>query len=93
LTPIQLEIVVGDQAAFDRVYVTAAASETITINGRTVVLHRYDPGLLQAVFYSPDEDQLWLVFSDMVSEFAGREELAAPVAGVFLTILETVAFD
>jgi hypothetical protein len=93
VAPIQLEIIVGDQAAFDRVHVTAAASETIIINGRSVVLHRYDPGVLQAVFQSPDDDQLWLVFSDMVSEFAGREDLAAPVAGVFFAILETVTFD
>jgi hypothetical protein len=93
VAPIQLELIVGDRAAFDRVHVTAESSETYTINGQSVVLHRYDPGVLQAVFRPPGGNQLWLVFNDMVSEFPGREELATPVAGVFFAILETVTFD
>jgi len=93
VAPFRLELVVGDRAAFDRTNPTADEEETAVINDQTVLIRRSQPGMVQVVWQPPDNDQLWLVFNDVVTEFPGREEAAAAVAGVFWGVMETVEFE
>lgn len=93
VAPLSLELVVGDRTAFDRTNPTADEEETAVINDQTVLIRRSQPGMVQVVWQPPDNDQLWLIFNDVVTEFPGREEAAAAVASVFWAVMETVAFE
>lgn len=93
VAPFSLEVIVGDRAAFDRANPTADEEETAVINGQTVLIRRSQPGVVQVVWQPPDNDQLWLIFNDVVTEFPGRGEAAAAVSGVFWAMMETVAFE
>ncbi len=93
VAPFSLELVVGDRAAFDRTNPTADEEETAVINDQTVLIRRSQPGVVQVVWQPPGNDQLWLVFNDVVTEFPGRAEIATAAAGVFWAMMETVGFE
>jgi hypothetical protein len=93
VAPFSLEVIVGDQDAFDRVNPTADVEETAVINDHTVLIRRSQPGVVQVVWQPPDEDQVWIVFHDVVTEFPGREEAGQSVVDILFAMMETVTFE
>lgn len=97
-TPMQilflLEVVEGDQAAFDRVYVQPVESTTTEINGNTVRVERdhEEYTVVHYVFEHPTREGVWVVLSDALTEFPGREEQAAAVGDILPGILNSFSF-
>lgn len=97
-TPMQilflLEVVVGDQAAFDRVYVQPVESTMTEINGRAVRVERdhEEYTVVRYVFEHPTREGEWVVLSDALTEFPGREEQAAAVVDILPAILNSISF-
>lgn len=93
--PLSVSYLYGDQAAFDRVYVTADDVQTIIINGEEVEVQRQSGNFStpRYVFHSEDDPLRWVIVEDVVSEFPGREEQAAEVFGVLDGILMSVSLD
>jgi hypothetical protein len=91
--PFNVSVVMGDQAAFDRVYPPAMELETADFNGYPVTVRWNDPGYVQYVFQAPDNPELWVIFEDMVTEFPGRETQAEAVTGLLMPMLHTFSFS
>jgi hypothetical protein len=97
-TPMQilflLEVVEGDQAAFDRVYVQPVESTTTVINDNAVRVERdhEEYTVVRYVFEHPTREGVWVVLNDALSEFPGREEQAAAVADILPGILNSFSF-
>lgn len=92
--PFLLEVVIGGQAAFDRVYVPPVERETAIYNGYEVLVERdaEEYTMVRYVFRHRQDEQMWVVFSDALSEFPGREAQAAEVEGILPAILESFSF-
>jgi hypothetical protein len=89
-----LEVMVGDQDAFNRVYVSPVESTTATYNGNVVHVERdsEEYTVVRYVFQHPADEQVVVVLSDSLSEFPGREALAAQVAEIVPGILGSFTF-
>ena len=89
-----LEVVEGDQAAFDRVYVQPVESTTTEISGQTVRVERdhEEYTVVRYVFEHPTREGVWVVLNDALSEFPGREEQAAAVVDILPGILNSFSF-
>jgi hypothetical protein len=90
--PFSVEVVAGDQAAFDRVYVTAAATETATYGDKSVTVQQEQPGVTRYVMRHPNDPELWIVVIDWVTGFPGREGLAEAAAPVLPSLLASFEF-
>lgn len=93
--PLSVSYLYGDQAAFDRVYVTADDVQTIIVNGEEVEVQRQSGNFStpRYVFHSEDDPLRWVIVEDVVSEFPGREEQAAKLFGVLDGILTSISLD
>lgn len=93
--PLSVSYLYGDQAAFDRVYVTADDVQTIIVNGEEIEVQRQSGNfsMPRYVFNSEDDPLRWVIVEDVVSEFPGREEQAAEIFGVLDGILMSVSLD
>ena len=89
-----LEVVIGDQQAFDRVYVPPAERETAIYNGYDALVEQEgeEYTIVRYVFRHPQDERMWVVFRDALSEFPGREAQAAEVEGILPAILESFTF-
>ena len=90
--PLTVEFLVGDQAAFDRVYVAMATGEEVEINGQRFLVERDrgDYALVRYSLISPTDAEFRVVITDAVSAFVGREVAAHELAGVLPGILQNV---
>jgi hypothetical protein len=93
VAPFQVEVIAGDETALERVYYLDAGVEKGVINGYPVWIRREGYGTVEYIFPHPQRADLWLVFSDLVGEFPGREEAARAVADVLPVILMTLTFE
>jgi hypothetical protein len=93
VAPLLVEVTVGDEAAFNRVYVAPLSSETAVFNGHSAAVQQQDPGYSQYVFRHPADSNVWIVVTDWVTGFPGREAQAAAVAGVLLPLLNSFTFN
>ncbi|HEX6386576.1 MAG TPA: hypothetical protein VF177_18040, partial [Anaerolineae bacterium] len=93
VAPFLVEVTVGDETAFNRVYVAPLSSETAVFNGHTATVQRQDPGYTQYVFRHPADSNVWIVVTDWVSGFPGREAQAEAVAGVLQPLLNSFTFS
>lgn len=89
-----MELVIGNEQAYERVYPAALSTETATYNGYDVLVERdhEEYTVVRYLFRHPENEDMWLVFSDALSEFPGREAQAAEVAGILPTILQSFSF-
>jgi hypothetical protein len=93
VAPFNVEVVVGDEQAMERVYVDFAAGEPTHINDQSAIILRQEPGYSQVVFPHPLRPGTWIVFTDWVTEFPGREAQAEVAAPVWPNILESLQFN
>jgi len=93
--PLAISYLYGDQAAFDRAYVSAADVQMLIIDGQEIEVQRQAGNfpLPRYVFNSEDDPLRWVIVEDVVSEFPGREEQAGEVFGVLDGILMTMSLD
>ena len=93
--PFSVSFLYGDEAAFDRAFVTAAEVQVIEVNGRGIAVQRQSGNfsLPRYVFHSEDDPLRWVVVEDVVNEFPGREVQAAETFGVLDGILMTMSLD
>lgn len=93
--PLAVSYLYGDQAAFDRVYVSASDIQRLDMNGQEVLVQRQagDYAMPRYLFHDEEDPQRWLIVEDMVNEFPGREAQAAEASKVLDGILLTVSLD
>lgn len=93
--PFSVSFLYGDEAAFDRAFVTADEVQVIEVNGRRIAVQRQSGNFLlpRYVFNSEDDPLRWVVVEDVVNEFPGREVQAAEAFGVLDGILMTMSLD
>lgn len=91
--PLMVEVLVGEQQAVEGAYPAVNLVEVKEINGYQAQIYHSDPGIVQVVFAHPTMENVWVVFTDAVSQFPGREALASEVAVPFEALLSTVAFS
>ncbi len=72
-------------------YYPTDSRERVEWQGNVLWVER-EPGVVRYVLQSPLNPDLWLVFIDRVSEYAGREAQAADLDGVLLPMLASVSF-
>lgn len=92
VAPFMVEVLVGDEAAVERVYGALAAGETAVYGDHSATVLRYDPGYTHTIFQHPSYPDRWIVITDWVTEFAGREAQAAAAAPVLLPLLNSLTF-
>jgi hypothetical protein len=93
VAPFQIEVVVGDEQAMERVYYNFNDGEPAVFDGREALVLRSDPGYASYVFAHPQRPDTWVVITDWVTEFPGREVQAAVAAPVLPELLASVAFS
>jgi hypothetical protein len=91
VAPFQVEVVVGDEAAMERVYYNYPEGEAAVIGGREALVLQSD-GYRHIVFVHPTRPNTWVVFTDWVTEFPGREAQAAVAEPVWQPLLESLQF-
>lgn len=91
--PFQISVLVGDETALASYYMETEKVREQEINGYTAWVYRSEPGLMSYVFPHPFKEQVWVILTDPIGEFAGREALAATVQGGFPALLSTIAFS
>ncbi len=92
VAPFNVEVVVGDQAALVRVYGELAGETAVFSNQPATILQR-DPGYQHVIFAHPQRPDTWIVFTDWVTQFPGREAQAATAAPAWQPLLESLQFD
>lgn len=88
-----VEVLVGDTAAFNRVYVAPTSTETLSLDGMEVAVEREEYGAVRHVFHDPADPERWVTFIDYVSEFPNREVQAGALDGILVPILSSFAFN
>jgi len=71
----------------------ALTEDTAVIGGHTVTILQKKPGITHILFSAPQAADAWLVLTNWVSGFPGREEQAKTVAPVWGLTLESVRFE
>jgi hypothetical protein len=93
VAPFQIEVVVGDQKAMERVYFNFTAGEPALINNHNAIVLRGEPGYANYVFPHPRRPETWVIFTDWVTEFPGREAQGAIAAPVLPGLLASLVFS
>jgi hypothetical protein len=93
VAPLAVEVVVGGEDAFNRVYVAPLSSEAAIFNGYNITIQWQDPGYAQYVFRHPSDNLLWVVITDWVTGFPGREAQAEALTDVLLPLLNSLTFN
>jgi hypothetical protein len=91
LAPLAVELVSGDRAALERVY-GSITGETTDIAGQRVTVMHQDPGVTYYIFKHPAQTDLWLIVTDWVTGFPGREAEAKSVVDVLPDLLRAIRF-
>jgi hypothetical protein len=92
VAPFQIEAVVGDAQAMERVYYDFAEGERTAINNQAAIILRRDPGYSHFIFPHPQRPGTWIVITDWVTEFPGREAQGATAVPVLPALLNSLAF-
>jgi hypothetical protein len=95
--PLTVEVVVGPEASLRRVYVPPTSSETLDVNGLTVIREvegSYE-GLapIRYVIRHPENPEVWLVLVDVISGFTERLEGNEAVADVIPVVVASVVVE
>lgn len=93
MVSLLVEVVVGDEETLTTSYPLQELIEETEINGIPARIIKTDPGILHAIFQHPTKADVWIILTDTVSQFPGREDLAQAMEGVFDAVLSTIAFS
>ncbi|MDX1613621.1 MAG: hypothetical protein R3300_04875, partial [Candidatus Promineifilaceae bacterium] len=93
VAPFTIDLLVGDEAAYQRVYVPAASTDMLTLGGHEILVEREEPGVVRYVLSHPTDETVTLVVVDLVSAFPGREAQAEAVSDILATFLASFAFE
>ncbi len=92
VAPFNVEVVMGDEQAMARVYPDFAIGETARINGHDAIILRQEPGYSHVIFAHPLRPNTWIVFTDWVTGFPGREAQVEVAAPAWQPLLESLQF-
>ena len=93
VAPFQIEVVVGDTQAMERVYYDFADGERTAMNNQAVIILRREPGYSHIIFPHPALPDTWIIFTNWVSEFPGREGQATTAIPIWPLLLNSVQFN
>lgn len=93
VAPFNVELLLGDADAVARVYRPLAEGEAAVINGHEVTLLTEDPGYTHYVFPHPTRANTWVIVTDWVTEFPGREAQAEVAVPVLPLLLNSLSFE
>jgi putative hemolysin len=93
VAPLLVEVVMGGEDAFNRVFVAPLSSEAAIFNGYSATIQWQDPGYAEYVLRHPSDTLLWIVITDSVTGFPGREAQAEALANVLLPLLNSLTFN
>jgi hypothetical protein len=91
VAPFQIEIVEGDAKDMERVYYNFSAGMPAKLNDLDVIILELEPGYTHIIYPHPYRPSTWIVITDWVTEFPGREiqgMTAAPVKQPLLSSLQ-----
>lgn len=91
--PLFLDVVVSSEADLSGVYQLSEKLEDMQVNGFAAQIYRNDSGIIFYVFQHPYRSDLWIVISDAITEFPGREALARTYEGMFEMFVSTINFE
>lgn len=89
--PFNIEVVSGDRAALERVY-PLTDGERVVYGGHEATVAWMEPGYSHYIFAHPSRAE-WVVVTDWVTEFPGREAQAEAAAPVLEPLLNSLGFD
>jgi hypothetical protein len=89
VAPFNVEVVLGNEAAVSRVYMELEG-ETVEFNGVSGVKIGRD--YKNYVFAHPYRYETWVVVTDLVTEFPGREAQAEVVTPALQSLLASLTF-
>lgn len=89
--PIQIEIVSGGEDQLMRAY-PDIVGEPVMYGDYTATVVKMDPGYTHTIFTHPSRADLWLVVTDWVTGFPGREAQADVASPVVAGYLESITF-
>jgi hypothetical protein len=92
VAPFNVEVVIGDESALERVY-SSLEGETARINGHEVTVLQRDPGYTQVIFAHPALADTWIVLTNWVTGFPGREAQAEIATPEWEPLLNSLQFD
>jgi hypothetical protein len=91
VAPLLVEVVRGDRAALERAY-PIAGGELAEFGDQAAIVARQEPGYTHYIFVHPARADTWLVLTDWVTGFPGREAQAEAVAPVLGPLLNGLRF-
>jgi hypothetical protein len=91
VSPFNIEVVVGDKDALMRVYGDLDGDTAISGVEADFVLQR-DPGYSHVIFAHPLHPDTWLIFTDWVTQFPGREVQGQAAEPVWQPLLNSLQF-
>jgi hypothetical protein len=93
--PVNVEVTVGTEEEFRWLYVSPTSSETLDINGYTVVREIEDAGgvrVIRYVFQSPTDENVRVVVTDYITGFPERVAGHEDVIGIIQQMLGAIEF-
>lgn len=91
IAPFQLEVVIGDEQALQRVY-PVVKGEAIDLNGIMATHVVMEPGYEHFIVPHPYRSEMWIVLTDWVTLFPGREAMAEMSAPAREQLLNNLTF-
>jgi hypothetical protein len=92
VAPLQIELLHGDEAALDRAFGPLDGQKQ-QLGARDVTILWREPGYRHILIAQPEQADAWLVISDWVTEFPGREAQGEQAAAVLDGLLQSLAFE
>jgi hypothetical protein len=92
VAPFNIELVVGDQEALARVYGDLNGETAVFNNHEATILNR-EPGYTHVVFAHPYRPETWIVFTDWVTIFPGREAQGQAAGPSWEPLLNSLGFN
>lgn len=93
VAPFNIEVVVGDAVQLERVYYGLADGQSTRSNEYEAIRLYHEPGYSHLIFAHPEHPDTWLILTDWVTEFPGREAQAEVAAPVWPTLVQSLQFD
>jgi hypothetical protein len=92
VAPLQIELLRGDMTALDRAFGPLDGQDQLLAGLPVTILWR-EPGYRHILIAQPNQADTWLIISDWVTEFPGREALGEQTAMVLDQLLQSLAFE
>ncbi len=91
--PISLDVVIADSELVMGTYGYGEKLDEVSANGSAYSVYRSDPGIINYIFQHPLRANTWVILTDTVSQFQGREEMAEEVQGIVEAMVSTMVFS